>query len=55
MAYRRYNDPVIENAAAELLNNNVPSPPHNGGIITTHIPNDHIPWEVMRFFAYPGR
>jgi hypothetical protein len=53
MAHRRYNDPVIENAAAELLNNNVPSPPHNGGIITTHIPNDHIPWEVMRFFAYP--
>jgi hypothetical protein len=53
MAYRRYSDPVLENAAAGLLNNNVPSPPHNGGIITTRIPNDHIPWEVMRFFAYP--
>ena len=53
MAYRRYSDPVIENAAADILNNSVPSPPHNGGMITTRIPNDGIPWEVMRFFAYP--
>ena len=53
MGYRRYSDPVVEKAAAELLNNNVPSPPHTGGIITTRIPYDQIPWEVMRFFAYP--
>src|SRR5262249_39707873 len=52
MAYRRYNDPLINNGMGPLLTQTVAGP---GGQIINTLDLDDVPHEVLRFFAYPRR